>query len=103
MKNEYVDRQDSRVSDLLRRIENIGKDLGKVPVPTRRTFNGKRFITDNELSRIFKISRRTLQEYRTSGLIPYYLICGKVLYDEGEIQHLLEDSRKRTISEQELL
>jgi hypothetical protein len=47
MKNELIDRQDSRVADLFRRIENIAKNLGKIPIPTCRPFYGKRFISDN--------------------------------------------------------
>ena len=50
---------------------------------------------------VLKISRRTLQEYRTARIIPYYLIQGKVLYMESEIQKLLEDSRKKCIGGQE--
>lgn len=62
---------------------------------------GERFVTDEELSRLLKISRRTLQEYRTARIIPYYLIQGKVLYMESEIQKFLEDSRKKCIGGQE--
>jgi predicted site-specific integrase-resolvase len=65
--------------------------------------NGQRFLTDRELSDILEISRRTLQEYRSAGIIPYYLICGKVLYKESEIQQFLETGRKRSIDEMELL
>lgn len=65
--------------------------------------NGERFLTDSELSTLLKISRRTLQEYRSAGIIPYYLICGKVIYKESEIQQLLDDARKQCLNEMELL
>ena len=39
---------------------------------------------------------RTLQEYRSSGKLPYYMICGKVLYRESEIEKLLQDSYNGT-------
>lgn len=42
-----------------------------------------------------------MQEYRTARIIPYYLIQGKVLYMESEIQKFLEDSRKKCIGGQE--
>ena len=54
------------------------------------SFMGVRYITDEELSKRLKLHRRTLQDYRTQGIFPYYLICGKVLYKESEIQLLLE-------------
>ena len=103
MKNFLIDKSDPVVVELFRRIEKVSKELDKLEIPTRQTFNGQRFLTDSELSDILKISRRTLQEYRSAGIIPYYMICGKVLYKESEIQKLLEDGRRRCIDEQELL
>ena len=103
MNNNLIDKQDPRVADLFRRLAKIHKTLDKLETTSSRTFNGQRFLTDKELSGIFRISRRTLQDYRTSGIIPYYLICGKILYEESEIQRFLEDGRKRSIEEQELI
>lgn len=103
MNSRLIDRQDPRVADLFRRLEKAGKLLDKLEATTRRTFNGERFLTDSELSSLLKISRRTLQEYRSAGIIPYYLICGKVIYKESEIQQLLEDARKQCLDEMELL
>ena len=87
MSHYFIDKHDPCVADLFRRLEKAGK--------------GERFVTDEELSRLLKISRRTLQEYRTARIIPYYLIQGKVLYMESEIQKFLEDSRKKCIGGQE--
>jgi hypothetical protein len=103
MNNRLIDKHDPRVADLLRRLEKAGKTLDKLETNTRRTLSGERFLTDSELSDLLKISRRTLQEYRTAGIIPYYLICGKVIYKESEIQQLLEDARKQCLNEMELL
>jgi len=103
MKNSLIDRQDPRVAELFRRVEKVIKTLGKIEIPNRRTFCGQRYITDRELSDLLKISRRTLQEYRSSGIIPYYLICGKVLYKESEIQKFLEDCRVQSMSERRLV
>ncbi|KAB3874798.1 helix-turn-helix domain-containing protein [Bacteroides uniformis] len=86
---------------LFRRLEKAGKALDKLESSGGRTLKGERFVTDEELSRLLKISRRTLQEYRTARIIPYYLIQGKVLYMESEIQKFLEDSRKKCIGGQE--
>lgn len=103
MNNRLIERQDPRVVDLFRRLESAGKLLDKLETATRLTFSGERFLSDSELSILLKISRRTLQEYRSTGVIPYYLICGKVIYKESEIQQLLDDARKQRINEMELL
>ena len=92
MSHYFIDKHDPRVADLFRRLEKAGKALDKLESSGGRTLKGERFVTDEELSRLLKISRRTLQEYRTARIIPYYLIQGKVLYMESEIQKFLEDS-----------
>lgn len=101
--NNFIERSDPRVADLFRRLEKAGSLIDKLEVPSRRSFNGQRFVTDRELSERLRISRRTLQEYRSGGTIPYYLICGKILYKESEIQQFLDDSRKLSIDQQELV
>jgi len=37
-----------------------------------------------------KVSRRTLQEYRNNGVIPYYVLGGKILYRESDLEALLQ-------------
>jgi len=103
MNNYLIDRQDPRVAVLFHRMEKVNKTLDKLENDNRPTFKGRRYLTDSELSAILRISRHTLWEYRTAGVIPYYLICGKILYCEAEIRQLLEDGRKRSIEEMELL
>ncbi len=101
--NNLIEKSDPRVADLFRRLEKANSLIDKLEAPSRRSFNGQRFITDRELSEKLRVSRRTLQEYRSAGTIPYYLICGKILYLESEIQQYLEDSRKQSIDQQELV
>ena len=103
MNSYLIDKQEPCVADFFRRMEKTIKMLDKLDNGNRRTFNGQRFLTDKELSDILKISRRTLQEYRSAVRIPYYLICGKVIYKESEIQQFLEDGRKQCLDEMELL
>ena len=100
MSHYFIDKQDPRVADMLRRLENIEKSLKKLEPSCRRTFNGERFASDSELAKMLRISRRTLQEYRTARAIPYYLVQGKVLYKESEIQQLLEAAHKKCMEEQ---
>ena len=52
----------------------------------------KRFLTDRQLSENLNISRRTLQDYRDKGRIPYYRLDGKILYEESDIDIFLSES-----------
>ncbi len=62
----------------------------------RPAFHGDYFLTDKELSKLLKVSRRN----RTLGMIPYYLVQGKALYKESDIQKVLDDAYKRCREEQ---
>lgn len=52
-------------------------------------FMGKRFLSDAELSERIGISRRTLQDFRDRGVLPFYRLDGKVLYEESDIEAFL--------------
>jgi excisionase family DNA binding protein len=49
-------------------------------------------FSGQQYSKILNISRRTLQDYRTEGKIPYYLVGGKILYKESDIEKLLTEN-----------
>lgn len=91
MDKQSIFRTDERPEALLRTLEQPEKDLDRCVELNRPTLGGERYLTDRELSERLKISRRTLQEYRSSGEIPYYSICGKVLYRESDIERVLEE------------
>lgn len=38
-----------------------------------------------------KVSRRTLQDYRNEGRIPYIQLGGKILYRESDLEKMLLD------------
>ena len=56
----------------------------------RPMLNDERYLTDREVAEILKVSRRTLQEYRNEGILPYILLGGKVLYRESDLERVLE-------------
>ena len=56
----------------------------------RPLLDGERYLTDREVAQILKVSRRTLQEYRNGGVLPYILLDGKVLYRESDLEKVLE-------------
>lgn len=100
MSYHFIESKDPHVEVLFQGLENLERMLSDMEKTPKPTFKGERFLTDEELSGILRISRRTLQEYRTLGVIPYYLLQGKVLYKESDIQKMLEDAYKRCREEQ---
>ncbi|WP_417172017.1 helix-turn-helix domain-containing protein [Alistipes putredinis] len=96
MRNNIVQGSDSSEAEVFDLIKRIEKGLEKFGTNHRLILGGESYLTDKEISERLKVHRRTLQEYRNSGKLPYYMICGKVLYRESEIEKLLRDSYNGT-------
>ena len=57
--------------------------------------NGEVYMDHEEVCKVLHVSRRTLQQYRDDGIIPFIQLPGKVIYRESDITRLLEDNYKR--------
>lgn len=53
---------------MLAALNRLGKE-------SRPLLNGERYLTDKEVGARLKVSRRTLQNYRNAGRIPYILLA----------------------------
>ena len=100
MSYHFIDKKDPHIDVMFQGLEKLEKMLSVLEEIPKTFFNGERFLTDEELSNVLRVSRRTLQEYRTSGVIPYYLVQGKALYKESDIMKILDDAYKRCREEQ---
>lgn len=100
MSYHFIDKKDPRIDVMFQGLEKMERMLSVMEDVPRSLFNGEHFLTDEELSKVLRVSRRTLQEYRTFGVIPYYLVQGKALYKESDIMKILDDAYKRCREEQ---
>lgn len=77
----------------VRRFRTLAKRnvemLEQLSLEYRPFLKGKRFISDSMLSERLGVSRRTLQDFRDRGVIPFYRLDGKVLYEESDIEKYL--------------
>ena len=48
--------------------------------------NGERYYTTEEVCQVLKITKRTLQQYRDDGVIPFVALPGKMLYQESDLR-----------------
>ena len=60
-----------RVLESMREVLTLYKN---VTGNYRPLLDGERYLTDREVAEILKVSRRTLQEYRNDGVLPYILL-----------------------------
>lgn len=91
MSNLLIDETDSRICSLISKMERLRVKLSAMRADCKkRPLNGDVYMSDMELSGKLKVSRNTLQQWRSKGIIPYILVRGKVLYRERDVQALLD-------------
>lgn len=97
--SEIVNKENESLSSAIHSLKKGQAKMNDIIKKYRPPLNGERYLTDKETSERLKISRRTLQEYRTTGKVPYILLGGKVLYKESDLLHLLEENYYPPFSE----
>ena len=89
--NELIMSLNVGVKNALENMQELLKLYKDVTENYRPLLDGERYLTDQETADLLKVSRRTLQEYRTNGVLPYFLLGGKVLYRESDIERVLQE------------
>ena len=101
MKQEVLTLEQGLLADAFVSLKESHRKINRFTQKYNPLLDGDRFLTDKEVAELLKVSRRTLQEYRSLRILPYYLIQGKVLYKESEIQQLLEEAHRKCLDEQQ--
>lgn len=95
--NQVLTADDERIAAALHALKRGIRETGRLMENYRPPMNGERYLTDKEVSEMLKVSRRTLQEYRTARVLPFIIFGGKVLYREYDLQQLLEENYRKAI------
>ena len=74
--------EDEQILDFISEIDEAIDKAKKTIKDYRPLLNGDRWISDREAAEFLKVSRHTLFAYRQKGLLPYVMLCGKILYRE---------------------
>ena len=91
MSNQLITKDNNeRVKSFFVSLDRLSSLMDRLFAPQKPTLDGESFYTDEELSKKLKISRRSLQDYRNEGRIPYIKLGGKILYRSSDIERLLE-------------
>ena len=77
--------------ELLQALSNALPYIEHVLKTHKPLFDGERYLTSEELCSILKVSKRTLQDYRSNGILPFIQLPGKVLFRESDIKKVLEE------------
>jgi len=87
--NKLITKEDEQLAFLFRSIDELSETIENIVRNPKTKFGNGQYLTDKDLSRILKISRRCLQDYRTEGKISFYRIGGKILYKVSDIEDFL--------------
>ena len=82
---------DMRVRSFFSSLEDLSKKVEKIRDNNKPSLDGERYYTDKELALKLKVSRRSLQDYRNNGILPYTRIGGRILYRASDIERTLMD------------
>nr|WP_302379686.1 helix-turn-helix domain-containing protein [Alistipes onderdonkii] len=89
--NELMTKDNEWIIHFMGCLDRLLDNYERMTADYRPTLGGERFFTDKEVSARLKVSRRTLQDYRNEGRIPYIQLGGKILYRESDIEKVLLD------------
>ena len=74
---------------LSKKLSEIGQDL-KSLINTKEVFSEDETLLDNQdLAFLLKVSKRTLQRYRSSGQLPYCMIAHKTYYRTSDVREFV--------------
>ena len=68
--SNVITSEDGRIASALHALKKCAKEVDKLTDGFHPPLGGERYMTDKEVIARLKVSRRTLQEYRTVRKIP---------------------------------
>ena len=97
MSNQLITSENNeRIKSFFLSLDRLSLLMERFFTERKPTLNGESFYTDKELSEKLNISRRSLQDYRNEGRIPYIKLSGKILYRSSDIDKLLADGHRES-------
>lgn len=89
MSNEIREKDHEWVKTFHSNFDRLLALLERVLEKRQPSAYGDELLTDKEVAYLLKVSRRTLQDYRNNGILPYTQVGGKILYRASDIEKTL--------------
>lgn len=90
--DEYLNRNSETVKAFFTKNGELINLLKQIRQNYRTPLDGEYYITNEQLSQLLHLSKRTLQDYRDKGILPFVALEGKILYQESDIERLLQQN-----------
>jgi mRNA-degrading endonuclease RelE of RelBE toxin-antitoxin system len=86
----YIDKNlfEAWMERVLERIEMLDRKIEKFS-NKKSQLNGETLLDNQDLCLLLKVSNRSLQRYRSSGILPYRRIQQKIYYLESDVHKFI--------------
>ena len=88
----YLDNEDflSWMEKLFKKLTIIGSDLKAIMATGEVFTNDDKLLDNQDLAFLLKVSYRTLQRYRDSGQLRYFLVRRKTFYRMADVKEFIQ-------------
>jgi len=92
----YIDKKyfDSWMSQLTNQIEKLNRKIDRQDNSITPKIDDEILLDNQDLCLLLKVSKRTLQRFRSSGKLPYRLIGRKTYYLESDVSNFIHNGFK---------
>ncbi len=97
---EILDKKSEKINTLFRVLDEVLEAVRSALKRRTPHLNGEKYLKNNEVSKLLKLSTRTLPDWRDNGTISYIQIKGKILYRQSDVLKLLEDNFEKSCREE---
>ena len=91
---DLITKDSNTTQVLFSSLDRVLENVEYMITSYRPVLGGERYLTGDEVCEMLHISKRTLQDYRATGLLGYVQLPGKILYKESELENILEEFYK---------
>ena len=88
--SEIITIDSEQVTRFIATLDHLQDSLEVMAVSCKPTLNGESYLTEKEVSKRIRVSERTLQNWRSQGVVDFIKFSGKIIYAESAIQQLLD-------------
>jgi len=85
---ERLDRQEQLLEDIR---QNRCAEPPAENAETAKRLNGERLYDNQDLCMMLQVSKRSLQRYRSIGILPYMMLRQKTYYKESDVERFLSE------------
>lgn len=87
---ELINGNSEVIKDFFQSMDRILDGISRLAKENKPHLNGETFLSNRDAAKCLKVSIRTLQEWRDTGVIPYIQIKCKIIYRQSDIEKLLQ-------------